>query len=185
MTDRRKGLLRGVGVLAALLLAAGAISPAFSATTLTRAKVKKIARKQINKLVPGMIAAADNVKETKYFTLTDGGSRVLITHGPFTVTADCDLDAAGQDIARILISTTQDNSSFDASDELDDFDVATPADERDWGSQVNVTADTLEVEDQTGVAIAPDGTTLVLLGSLTLTNRTPDTCGFAAAHLLA
>jgi hypothetical protein len=176
---------RALAILAIAVLAVAVVSPAFSATTLTKAKVKKIAKKQINKLVPRMIADADNVKETKYFTLTDGGSRVLVTHGPFTVTADCDLDAAGQDIARILISTTQDNSSFDASDELDDFDAASLADERDWGSQVNVVADTLEVEDQTGVAIAPDGTTLVLLGSLTLTNRTPNTCGFAAAHLLA
>jgi hypothetical protein len=47
---------------------AGAISPAMSAAPVTKAKVKKIARKvakqQINKLVPGMIAGLAVSKST-------------------------------------------------------------------------------------------------------------------------
>jgi hypothetical protein len=192
MRTARKPWLRGVvtlglvGAVAASLL----ISPAGAhITTFGHLKkhIKKIANQRIKALVPGMISAADNVRETRRFTLADGGSQVILQHGPFTVTAGCDLDAAGQDIATLLIATSQDNSSFDASDELDDFDTTTPADERDWGSQINVAADTLEVEDQTGVAIAPDGTTLILAGAMTAVNlpSAPNTCGFAAVHILA
>jgi len=182
---------RGVAILAVAVLAVAVVSPAFSAAPLTKAKVKKIAKKvakkQINTLVPGMIAAADNVKETPHFLLTDGQSRVIITHGPFTVTANCNLDEAGQDIAEMLISTTVDNSSFDASDENDDFDIADLADERDWGGRIDVAANTTEVEgNPNGAAVAPDGTMLVLLNSWTSANPpfAPDRCGFAATHLL-
>ncbi len=57
-----KPIWRGLAVLAALLVAAGAISPALSATTLTKAKVKKIARKEIKKMAPKLsVANAQNL----------------------------------------------------------------------------------------------------------------------------
>jgi hypothetical protein len=48
----RKAIWRGPAVLAAVLVAAGAISPAFSAADLTKAQVKKIVKKQVKKLAP-------------------------------------------------------------------------------------------------------------------------------------
>ena len=47
-TARRSSVLRGVGVLVALVIGAGALSPAFGAATVTKAKVKKIATKIAN-----------------------------------------------------------------------------------------------------------------------------------------
>jgi hypothetical protein len=180
---------RSVAVLAVAALAVAVVSPAFSAAPLTKGKVKKIAKQQIKKLVPGMIEDADNVVETAHFLLSDGESRVIISHGPFTVTANCDLDAAGQDTANMLIATSQDNSSFDASDENDDFDVADLPADRDWGSAISVAANTTEVEGNIGdgAAISPTGTTLILLNTWTSVNPpfALDRCGFAAAHLLA
>jgi hypothetical protein len=42
----RSSLLRGVGILAVVMIAAGAISPAFGAAELTKAKVRKIAKRE-------------------------------------------------------------------------------------------------------------------------------------------
>jgi hypothetical protein len=155
--------------------------------------VKKIARQQANARitarVPGMIAAADTVRETKMFTLADGESRTVIQHGPFTVTATCDLDVGANDTATMLIATTQNNSSFDASDENDDFDTGDLAADRDWGEPITVAANTTEVEANVGdgVAVAPDGTTLVLVSVYTAVNPpfAADRCAFAGAHVIA
>lgn len=63
-------LLRGIFVLTGVLVAAGAISPAFSAKgPLTRAQVKKIAKQQANKQIttraPGLSVANANTLEGK------------------------------------------------------------------------------------------------------------------------
>jgi hypothetical protein len=195
MEKKARSSLRGMlafGLVAAVVT--GLVSPvsAHFFPSDERKHVKKIARQQanrrINALVPGMIAAADTVRETRSFTLGDGESRTVIQHGPFTVTANCDLDAGANDTATMLIATTVDNSSFDANDENDDFDVADLATDRDWGGPITVTANTTEVEGNiTGIAIAPDGTTLILAGAFTSVNPpyALDRCGFAAAHILA
>jgi hypothetical protein len=194
MDRARKPWLRGaiaLGVMGAMA-ASVLISPASAHLGKfghMKKHIKKIATQRINALVPAMITAADNLRETKMFTLADGGSQTILTHGPFTITANCDLDAAGQDTANILISTTQDNSSFDAWDENDDFDIADPATERNWGADISVPANTTEVEANVGdgVAVAPDGTTLVLVSLYTAVNPpfAADRCAFAGANVLA
>ncbi len=180
---------RALGVVAVAVLALAVVSPAFSAAPVTKAQIKKIAKKQIKKLVPGMIADADNLVETKRFQLGDGQSQVILTHGPFTLTASCDLDVAGDDEAYLRISTTQDNSSFDAEDETNDLDANTPATDRDWGPVIDVTADTTDIEANVanGVAVAPDGTTLVMVSVMTAVSlpSSPNTCSFAGAHVVA
>ncbi|MGH2555093.1 MAG: hypothetical protein ACRDHO_05195 [Actinomycetota bacterium] len=68
VSARVSPLMRGILVLAVVLVAAGAISPAFGAKALTKAKVKRIAVKQINKAAPTLsvlsattAGSADNV----------------------------------------------------------------------------------------------------------------------------
>ncbi|MGH2662182.1 MAG: hypothetical protein ACRDH8_05140 [Actinomycetota bacterium] len=120
----RSTVLRAVGVLAALLLAAGAISPAFGAKGLTKKKVKRIARKQainqINALVPGLITAQvpgivttvgdqEFVSQDNYVifkeTLSFGQERTLATNGPLTLLARC-RQAGGNDIAEVIVRST-------------------------------------------------------------------------------
>lgn len=112
MQGNRRTILRAVGVLAALLVAAGAISPAMSAAPLTKAKVKKIAKKaakqQINKLVPGMIGSLA-VSKGNYAifkeTLSFGQEKVLATNGPLTLVFECRQDA-GDDIAEVVVRSS-------------------------------------------------------------------------------
>jgi hypothetical protein len=120
----RSTVLRAVGVLAALLLAAGAISPAFGAKGLNKKKVKRIARKQainqINALVPGLITAQvpgivttvgdqEFVSQDNYVifkeTLSFGQERVLATNGPLTLLARC-RQAGGNDISEVIVRST-------------------------------------------------------------------------------
>ena len=120
MTDRPKGLLRGVGVLAAVLLAAGAISPAFSAFTPTKAKIKKIATKVLKNKI-GDFGNPNFIQETELhrwgpIELNVGGADQTIgTFGPFTLKAQClDSDAtADTDIEiRVGVTTTENNSAL-------------------------------------------------------------------------
>ena len=55
----------------------------------------------------------------KPFDLTNGQKKVMVSSGPLKLTARCDINVGGNDTARILISTTQNNSSFDAWDETE------------------------------------------------------------------
>jgi hypothetical protein len=131
----------------------------------------------------------DDLRVIAPFDLTNGQSADILTHGPFTFTATCQINAAGDDIARILISTTQDNSSFDAWNEADDLDAATPETNRNFGPNVTVATGTTEVEANNlgGVAIAPDGTTIYLVDAFSAVNAPfapAGSCSFSAAFLV-
>ena len=131
----------------------------------------------------------DDLRVIAPFTLADGQTADILTHGPFTITATCQINAAGDDIARILIATTQDNSSFDAWNETDDFDIATPETNRNFGPIVTVATGTTEVEASVigGVAIAPDGTTIYLVDAYSAVNApfaSAGSCSFSAAFLV-
>lgn len=126
MKDTRKGLLRGVGILAALLLAAGVISPAFSAAPLTKGKVKKIAKKQVKKVGPGLFIEETEFDRLGPITMNTGDpDQTLFTFGPFTATVRCDLDA-GNVRAGVRIQTSEIGSYFSSYDEGDEepFDPA-------------------------------------------------------------
>jgi hypothetical protein len=116
---------RAMAILAIAALAVAVVSPAFSATTLTKAKVKKIARKQINKLVPGMIDAATIDQGTipaVTASITDPNKTVFTT-GPFTVSLDCSDDAGNVNI-QLLVKTSEENSILDSGFDYGEFDPA-------------------------------------------------------------
>ncbi len=112
MKEGRKGLLRGLGILAAVLLAAGAISPALSAFNPTKAKIKKLAAKQVKKLGPGLF-----VEETEFDRVgpikmnTGDPDQTLFTFGPFTATVRCDLDV-GDVRGQVFLQTSEIGSYF-------------------------------------------------------------------------
>ncbi len=117
MREIRKSGLRGVAVLAAVLLAAGAISPALSAFNPTKAKIKKLAAKQVKKLGPGLF-----VEETEFDRIgpikmsTGAPDQTLFTFGPFTATVRCDLDV-GDVRGQVFIQTSEIGSFFTSYDQ--------------------------------------------------------------------
>ncbi|MEX0993747.1 MAG: hypothetical protein WDZ37_07120, partial [Solirubrobacterales bacterium] len=101
-----------------------------------------------------------DVQRIARFTLTNSQTQNMFTKGPFTLTAKCTINSGGNDIANILISTTQDNSAFDGSDTTPDLDTTTAEANRDF---VNATigTGTAQIDHESdGYALAPDGTSL-------------------------
>jgi hypothetical protein len=125
----------------------------------------------------------------KPFNLTNGQSKLMVKSGPLKRRATCAINVGGNDTARILISTTQDNSSFDANDETDDLDTTTPGDNRDFGPDVSVATGTTEVEANVsdGVAIAPSGRTIQLVSAFSAVNAPfapTGTCSFSGSFVV-
>jgi hypothetical protein len=107
----RSRLGRGLAIPAVAALAVAVVSPAFSAAPVTKAKVKKIAKKQIKKLVPGMIDAAtldQGAIPAVTASITDP-NKTVFTKGPFTISLDCS-DDAGDVGLELLARTTEANS---------------------------------------------------------------------------
>jgi hypothetical protein len=106
---------RGVAILAVAALAMAVVGPAFSAAPVTKAKVrkiaKKVAKKQINTLVPGMIDAATIGQGTipAVTASTTDANKTVFTKGPFTVSLDCSLSAGNVNL-QLLVKTSEENS---------------------------------------------------------------------------
>jgi hypothetical protein len=92
------------------------------------------------------------------FALSNGGSRVVGTFGPFTLTATCTINAANVDTARISITTSQNNSVYIGENEDADFDIADPP---IVYVEATVTGTGTPAIDEDGpLALGPDGTEL-------------------------
>lgn len=91
------------------------------------------------------------------FTLTNGQEQQIYQRGAFTLTATCSINEGGTDFARILISTSVNNSSFDAEDTEEDLDTATPAVDREFLVAEPATTDPEIDSNSDGSAFAPDG----------------------------
>ena len=55
-------------------------------------------------------------------SLADDGSQTLVEHGPFKLTATCQINQTGADEITLQISTTQGNAALSAYDRESDFD---------------------------------------------------------------
>jgi hypothetical protein len=86
------------------------------ASAVTAAKVKKIVKKQIKKLVPGMIDAAtiDQATIPPLAASTTDPNETIFTAGPFTLSLDCS-EVAGDVNLQLLVRTTEENSVASAS----------------------------------------------------------------------
>jgi hypothetical protein len=167
----------------AMVLAAVALILALAGTAIagpdrltrevTKSKVKKISKKQANKQItkraPGLsVANAETANRAEIansfggmtaqrvdpFTLGNGQTRVIGQFGAFTLTASCTINQANTDIAAVTITTNQNNSAFRGEDEDPDFDVG----DSPLYVEANITPTaTPEFSEDSGVAIAPDG----------------------------
>jgi hypothetical protein len=91
------------------------------------------------------------------FTLGNEGSQSLGTFGPFTLTATCAINQAGEDLARIVITTSENNSAFIGEAEDADFDAG---DEVEF-VEASGTTGTPEIEEDSAAAISPSGTEIL------------------------
>lgn len=149
---------RGVAVLAVAALVVAVVSPAFSAAPLTRAKVKKIAKKvarqQIRSLGRSLFIEEEG-ELVRYgpIALGVGGTAPVAIFGPFTFTASCtrtdDADPTNDPDpleGEVLIDTAEDNAAFESNDDAeDDFDAADPPEE--WGQETGNDPDVLNEQD--------------------------------------
>jgi hypothetical protein len=94
------------------------------------------------------------------FTLGNGGTQTVGTFGPFTLTATCAINQGGFDRARILVTTSENNSAYIGEAEDADFDVG---DELGYVEADNegLGTGTPAIDEDGPMAISPSGTELL------------------------
>jgi hypothetical protein len=91
------------------------------------------------------------------FSLGDDETRVMLTHGPFTVTARCFINQIASDDADILIFTTQAHSAFHGFTNNPDFNPNDPEYKRSLIGVEGLTGLPLFESSARATAVAPDG----------------------------
>ncbi len=144
------------------------------AVTTSKIKNDNVTGRKIKESTLGKVPDADKLdgldspayerssKFTRIQTLNLGNNeaRDIYSLGPFRLTAHCQLNQAGNDEPRILITTTQDNAAFDGNDS-GVLNVATPEASREFVKD-STAAGTPGIDaENDGTAIAADGTQFV------------------------
>ena len=102
---------------------------------------KSVGRKELKKnavtgkkVKDGSLSAAD-IKEATHVpqtTLSNGQTQELFNDGIVTLRAECDInDGDGNDVARVLVFSTEDGTAFDGNDITENLLSTTPNDERE------------------------------------------------------
>ena len=175
----RRSLVRGIAVVGAVLLAAGAISPALSAFKATKGKIKKISRKEATKVLDGVlhqfgdsftrVVATPGPDEA---TARASAPKVpLATYGPFSFYAKCFSYPVDTVRGEIYVETTQAGSILSSNDGDDlpggplatDFlNPSTPEVDRQLYLETTLANDAnySPEDDDDNHLMAPDGTAL-------------------------
>lgn len=157
--------------LLAMLAAVVVPSPAGAAPLLCRKKKRVIVRddqckgkKETELLDAGEIAALTGIQEDLsairrfgFVKLSDGQTQELLSVGPLTLTARCRINVGGNDIADILVGTSQNGAVFDGDDKSTDLTMATDAANRQY-AEVSAPTGSPSLDGLDGIAAAPDGT---------------------------
>ncbi|MGH2979409.1 MAG: hypothetical protein ACRDLQ_07205, partial [Solirubrobacterales bacterium] len=103
----------------------------------------------------------DTMRWVPMFTI-DEGTKEILKVGPFTLTARCQLDVTfdglpGQDVADIIISTTQPKSAFDGDDLLGSLDPGDNIDHRQFTSTYGPHGVARFEASSDGLAMGADG----------------------------
>jgi hypothetical protein len=181
---------RGVAVLAGMLLAAGAIAPAYSATLTTKNEVKKVVKKQILKAGSKRFIEEEELTRWGPVGLNVGSAMGVAEVGPFSFSAHCDeLDLAGdgpplEERGRILVISHQDNSLIESDEEGDDdFDALEVA---VWASETADDPGVQEVnseDNDDARAASPTGTRLVSTSNTIVLSHAGSDCVFSGSIL--
>ena len=187
MKDGKRAWGRGVAVLAVVALGAMTVAPAFSAKkAVTKKKAKKIATKQINKLVPDLveegIAEVVDVFGESFVrvvatpgadeaTARDAAPEIpLFSKGPLSVYGLCFSEPGGPTVyGEVFIKTTAAGSVLDSDEDsleggptaLDFLNPGTDEVDRElFLSSVTTPGATFDGSGQDWHAMAPGGTSL-------------------------
>jgi hypothetical protein len=179
-----------MAVLAAMLVAAGTIAPAFGAAALTKGKATSIAKKQIPKSGDPRFIEETELIRFGPALLNVGQSAPLASIGPFDFSAVCDeFDDAGdgpplEERGRIFITTSEDNAAFDSDeDDDDDFDAGQV---REWAAEITDPGEQLinsEDEDDAH-ASAPSGTRIAATSNRIVLNHGGVDCSISGSLLV-
>ena len=121
------------------------------------------------------------------FTLGNDETRVMLVHGPFTVTARCYINQIASDDADILIATTQPHSAFHGFQANPDLN---PTSFEATRSLIGVDGPTGLPQFESsayGTAVAPDGTeirSMVFYVGVNLFGQPPGRCTFGGLAIL-
>jgi hypothetical protein len=107
-------------------------------------------------LDPSYFLSHDTFVDLPRFTLKDSQSRVILTSGPFTYTANCHIGWGGRDSAQIAIATDEDHSAFDGFLINPDL-LATAASQRTHAWLETPTGQPAFKAEDDGTAVAPGG----------------------------
>jgi hypothetical protein len=156
-------------------LKAGAVTKAkLHKNAVTTGKIKKnaVTGAKVNEATLGTVpSAASLVGQTPFFIrLGFGGSQLIATNGSVSLTANC-VQEAGEDVARILMATSQNGAVADASNDYDGeepanfLNIGTPESERVF-VQNSVGSGLTDVENDIdeGFVLGPDGKMLTANG---------------------
>jgi hypothetical protein len=185
------GWWRGVAVLAAMLLAAGAIAPAFGAAAVTKKKAIAIAKKQIRKAGDPRFIEETELIRFGPALLNAGQSAPLLAVGAFDLVAVCDeIDDAGdgpplEERGRILIASSEDNAALDSDeDEDNDFDAGAL---REWAVEIAFSPgeQSINGEDEDDAhASAPSGTRVAATSNRIVLNHGGVDCSISGSLLV-
>lgn len=125
-------------------------------------------------------------------TLHDGETSVLFRQAPFTIAIGCELNRdpdgpAGPltptDLARMELTTSADNSAYDAGDSLGDFDITDNP--QPFDNLLRPTGQSQIRAADHGVAIAQNGTMIIESGVYSALNSLggDGTCSFGGQFL--
>jgi hypothetical protein len=92
------------------------------------------------------------------FSLADGETKVMLEHGPFTLTARCYINRLGGDDADVLIATTEPHSAFEGFAQDSDLNPGDPEVSRSVIGVDGATGLSQFESSADGSAVAPDGT---------------------------
>jgi len=156
-------------------LKAGSVTKAkLHKNAVTTGKIKKnaVTGVKVNEATLGTVpSAASLVGQTPFFIrLGFGGSQLIATNGSVSLTANCTQEA-GEDVARILMATSQNGAVADASNDYDGEEPAkflnttTPEAERVFvENSVGSGFTDVENDIDQGFVLGPDGKMLTANG---------------------
>ena len=191
----RSRIGRAVAILAVAALAVAVVSPAFSAAPVTKAKVKKLAKKAVKQNIddfgnPIFIEETELVRWGPVTMNVAEADKPIGTFGPFSLTAHCADDGAGNIDAEVLLTTTEAHSAFQSDDDSDDdFNPGDPDNPAYWardtgGIIVGGPPEINSENDEDAHAIAPSGFSIAAGQSAIGTNFGGFDCWFTGAILV-
>lgn len=123
-----------------------------------------------NSAVTGEKIANETIDNTKLmeithvtqFSLTNGLTQTVFEDDIITLQAKCLINDGGNDIARVLVFSTEDGTAFDGNDTATNLTAATAEGDREIVSQTTATTNLTIDHETDGMIMTPSGNTYMV-----------------------